>query len=79
MPSLKSFLLAIAAIAPVAFSSPLPQEEPRNATLTARAGPQWISGPWWNFPSISTWRSFDDLVRISFLEIVSTIIPRIKN
>jgi len=29
--------------------------------LTARAAPRWISGPWWNFPDISTWLSFDDL------------------
>ena len=35
-----------------------------NATtflLSARAAPRWISGPWWNFPDISTWLSFDDL------------------
>ncbi|RYP20231.1 hypothetical protein DL765_002905 [Monosporascus sp. GIB2] len=61
MPSLKSFLLAIAAVAPGAFASPVPGA---NSTSVVDAAPRWYSGPWYNFPSMGTWRSFDELYNI---------------
>lgn len=64
MSSLKSILLAIAAAAPLAFTSPVPEAAAKNETMSIAAAPQWYSGPWYNFPSMNTWRSFDDLVSV---------------
>ena len=62
MSSLKSLFLAVVAVAPGVFSSPLPEAAPNNETVSIMAAPQWYSGPWQNFPSKNTWRSFNELV-----------------
>ena len=62
MPSFKSTILAILAAAPIAFTSPVPQE-PKNATeISIMSAPRDIKGPWWNFPAMDTWKTFDQLV-----------------
>lgn len=65
--SLKTLALALVAAAPFASASPLPEENAGNQTMGIQAAPQWYSGPWYNFPAMSTWRSFDDLVSEKFL------------
>lgn len=67
MTSLKSSLLAIVASASLAVATPVPNEPalPNNATDTVItfSGPNFYSGPWYNFPGMETWLSYDELVR----------------
>ncbi|KAK3358070.1 hypothetical protein B0T25DRAFT_590111 [Lasiosphaeria hispida] len=61
-----SLLTAIIAALPLALASPIRDMEARdepgaNAALAARAAPRFITGPWQNFPAISTWGTFDQM------------------
>lgn len=68
MATAKAILLAAAGFLSLAQASPiapsevqLARQQPKNATLHALEAPTWYSGPWSNFPPMSTWLSFDDM------------------
>lgn len=65
MSSIKSLVLSLVASAPLVLASPVPNHESKNATdVTILSGPIWYSGPWYNYPAMDTWKSFDELVSI---------------
>ncbi|KAM7193649.1 hypothetical protein V8F20_008286 [Naviculisporaceae sp. PSN 640] len=72
-----ALLTGIAGI-PLIFASPVATGEAveslsmLDTTLTARAAPQWISGPWYNFPATDTWLTFDQLFELNKNSMVST-------
>ncbi|KAK7994304.1 hypothetical protein PG991_015892 [Apiospora marii] len=49
-----SFLLPLSATA-------APTAAPKNETVTIQSAPQLISGPWQNFPKMSSWLTFDQM------------------
>lgn len=66
MVAVKSILLAVAGFVSLAQASPitpsevqLARQQPNNDTSRAQAAPTWYSGPWYNFPPMDTWLSFD--------------------
>ncbi len=67
MSSLKSVIFAIAAAVPLAFASPIPGEANNSTDVTIQSAPVWYSGPWYNFPAMDTWKTFDQLVSILHL------------
>lgn len=54
-------LLALAAASLVTLSSAAPAATPLNETVTIQSAPQFISGPWQNFPKMSSWLTFDQM------------------
>jgi len=77
-----TLLLALAAAMPAVFASPVPEPlpapkgEPKNATLKAdfsiAAAPTFYSGPWWNFPAMNTWLTFEDMFNRNKPSMLST-------
>lgn len=64
MSFIKSAILALVAATPLVSASPVARQF-RNATEFAiLAAPIAYSGPYTSFPSIDTWKTFDELVSI---------------
>ncbi|KAK8000426.1 hypothetical protein PG990_013026 [Apiospora arundinis] len=52
-------LVSLTSAAPA--PAPAPEFAPKNATLSILSAPNWISGPWQNFPAMNTWLTFDQM------------------
>ncbi|KAK8061812.1 hypothetical protein PG994_008178 [Apiospora phragmitis] len=67
-------LLSLSTGSPVAVASQQRATDfaPLNATVSVQSGPQWISGPWQNFPKMSTWLTFDQMFEANKNSIKST-------
>ncbi|KAK8016621.1 hypothetical protein PG993_014810 [Apiospora rasikravindrae] len=69
-------LLSLSTAAPSAAAPVLAQRaahtEPLNETVSIQSAPNWISGPWQNFPKMSTWLTFDQMFEANKNSIKST-------
>ncbi|KAK6859674.1 hypothetical protein PG995_003310 [Apiospora arundinis] len=65
MVALNLFTLAAASLVSLTSAAPAPapapEFAPKNATLSILSAPNWISGPWQNFPAMNTWLTFDQM------------------
>ncbi|KAK7984307.1 Copper resistance protein CRF1 [Apiospora arundinis] len=65
MVAFKLFTLAAATLVSLTSAAPAPapapEFAPKNATLSILSAPNWISGPWQNFPAMNTWLTFDQM------------------
>ncbi|KAK8075559.1 hypothetical protein PG997_010222 [Apiospora hydei] len=65
-------LLSLSTAAPAVLEQRATHAEPLNETVSIQSAPQWISGPWQNFPKMSTWLTFDQMFEANKNSIKST-------